>query len=66
MISINPTSDDLRAEIARKQIHLYQLAPAAGINPNRLGQMLNGKLELSMTIAERVVKALSTVNQEKK
>lgn len=58
MIKTEMTADDLRAEIARRRLHIYKLAAAVGINPNRLGAMLNGRISLNEAIAEKLVKAL--------
>lgn len=53
-----PSVDDLRAERARKQCPLYVLAPKVGMNPNRLGAMLNGRLPMPDAVAQRVAEAL--------
>jgi hypothetical protein len=52
------TAEDLRAEVARRRVHLYELAAAVGMHPGRLGAMLNEKLPLRPALAERVAEAL--------
>jgi hypothetical protein len=49
-----PTADDLRAEIARRQVNRYVLAGLVRIHPGRLGAMLNGRLPMPPNVAERV------------
>jgi len=51
-------AEDLRAEIARQQVHIYDLASKIGLHPGRLGGMLNGRLPLPQDVAERVSEAL--------
>lgn len=57
------TPEDLRAEIARRQVRVYALAARVSIHPGRLGQMLNEKLPMPDSVAERIVKALG-LNRE--
>ena len=52
------TPEDLRAEIARRQVRLYQLAGQIGVHPGRLGQMLNERLPMTDDVAARVEQAL--------
>ena len=54
-----PTASDLRAEIARRPIPLYHLAPEAGINPARLGAMLAERLPMKADVATRLLFALA-------
>ncbi len=51
---------DIRAEIARHRVRLYELAPAIGVHPTRLGRMLNGRRPLPEEIARRIMRALTT------
>ena len=46
---------DLRAEIARKQRVLYELAADVKVHPGRLGAMLAGKIPLPDDIAKKIV-----------
>lgn len=55
---MNFSPSDFRAAIARQRLPLYQLAAAVGVNPNRLGGMLNEKIPLNDSIAGRLVKKL--------
>jgi len=54
------SAEDLRAEVARKQIPLYKLAASIDIHPGRLGMMLCGTMPLPADIAERVLGALKS------
>ena len=51
-----PTPADFRAEIARRQLRLYDLAPRVGIHPTRLGALLNEKIPMTPAVAERIVR----------
>jgi hypothetical protein len=52
------SAEELRAEVARRRVHLYELAAAVGMHPGRLGAMLNERLPLRPALAERVGDAL--------
>jgi plasmid maintenance system antidote protein VapI len=52
--------EDLRAEIARRQVRLYQLASQIGVHPGRLGQMLNERISMPSDVADRVAQALKS------
>ena len=45
---------ELRAEIARRQVQIYRLAPLIGMHPSHLGQVLRGRRTLSPDLAERI------------
>jgi plasmid maintenance system antidote protein VapI len=49
---------DLRSEIARRQVHVYELAPVVGLHPARLGQVLNERAPLTPELAARIQRAL--------
>jgi plasmid maintenance system antidote protein VapI len=53
-----PTAEDLRAALARKQLHLYQIAPTVQIHPNRLSALLNERSPLSPDVALRIQRAI--------
>jgi plasmid maintenance system antidote protein VapI len=53
-----PTPADLRALVARKRVHLYEIAPQVGINPTHIGRMLNGRVSMTDDIAQRIMAAL--------
>jgi plasmid maintenance system antidote protein VapI len=55
---------DLRAEIARKQVVLYELAAEVKVHPGRLGAMLAGKIPLPNDIAVRIVANLKNSHGE--
>ena len=50
---------DLRAEVARRQVQIYRLAPLVGLHPSHLGQILRGRRPLPPGLAERIRGALS-------
>ncbi len=58
MVESIPSAADLRAERARLQIPLYELAPLVGLHPARLGRLLNEKEHLSARVAQRVADVL--------
>src|SRR5262249_59615316 len=45
------SASDLRAERARKQLPIYLLSAAVGMNPNRLGGILNERVPLTSDVA---------------
>lgn len=51
------TPEDLRAEIARRQVRLYQLASRIGVHPGCLGQILNERLPMTEELAACVEQA---------
>jgi hypothetical protein len=52
------SASDLRAEIARRQLVIYELAPRVGLHPAHLGQVLRGRRPLSPDLAVRIREAL--------
>ncbi len=52
------TPADLRAEVARRRIKLYLLAPRVGLHPTRLGRMLNEVIPMPPEVAQGVQQAL--------
>ncbi|MBI2526748.1 MAG: helix-turn-helix transcriptional regulator [Candidatus Rokubacteria bacterium] len=55
---------ELRAERARRQIRLYDLAPRVGLHPTELGAMMNGRRPLRPGLAEKIMLALRAFEQE--
>lgn len=53
-----PTPADLRAEIARKRIFLYQLAPPLGFNAVLIGRWLNRKAPMPEDVALRLARII--------
>jgi plasmid maintenance system antidote protein VapI len=49
---------ELRAEIARRQLVIYELAPKVGLHPAHLGQVLRGRRPLNPDLATRIRAAL--------
>lgn len=56
-----PTAADLRAALARHGVRRYEIAPAAGIHPVRLGKLLNGRRKLTPETATRIWRAIEEV-----
>ncbi|MEE8492617.1 MAG: helix-turn-helix transcriptional regulator [Nitrospirales bacterium] len=53
-----PSAADLRAERARLQIALYELAPLIGLHPAKLGRLFNEREHLSAQVAQRIADVL--------
>jgi hypothetical protein len=49
---------DLKAEAVRAGLALYVVAAEAGVNPNRLGQLLNERAPLTEREASRIAGAI--------
>jgi hypothetical protein len=52
------TAADLRADLARADRHIYEVAPLVPMHPARLGQVLRGKLPLTPELAARIHAAI--------
>lgn len=59
------SAGDLRAEIARHMVPIYQLAPRVGLHPAHLGQVLRGRRTLSPELERRIRAALSDAVHER-
>ena len=55
------TAADLRSEVARHRLKLYEIAARAGMHPTRLGAFLNEKLPLRPDTALRIHEAVEAV-----
>jgi hypothetical protein len=53
---------DLKAEVTRAGLVLYQVAAAAEMNPNRLGQLLNGRAPLTDRDESRIAAAIARLS----
>lgn len=53
------SAEELRAEVARRMVPVYILAPRVGLHPAHLGQVLRGRRPLSADLAERIRRALA-------
>ena len=51
MANDTPSAADLRALLARHEIRGYQIAPAVGLDPAKLGRLLNGREPLTPQLA---------------
>jgi plasmid maintenance system antidote protein VapI len=61
MASETITPGEIRAELARRQIRVYELAPVVKIHPGRLGAMLSERLPMRPEVATRVAEALRSM-----
>lgn len=59
-----PTAADLRADIARHKVLRYELAAEVGLNPQRLGEMLNEKVPMPDELARRVAEVIERTKAE--
>jgi plasmid maintenance system antidote protein VapI len=59
----NDPASDLRAELARRQVIIYKLAPRVGLHPAHLGQVLRGRRPLSPDLALRIREALAEIDE---
>jgi plasmid maintenance system antidote protein VapI len=67
-VGIRPTAaidsaGDLRAEIARRQLVIYELAPQVGLHPAHLGQVLRGRRPLTAELEARIRAALAQADE---
>jgi plasmid maintenance system antidote protein VapI len=56
-------ASDLRAEIARRQLVIYELAPRVGLHPAHLGQILGGRRPLTAELEARIRAALTQTDE---
>lgn len=57
------SASDLRAEIARRQLVIYELAPHVGLHPAHLGQVLRGRRPLTAELEARIRAALTQTDE---
>jgi hypothetical protein len=62
--SKRPTPADLRAEMARKRVQIYQIAPAVGLSPTHIGRMLNERAPMTDKVRSGLVAALEAIAEE--
>jgi len=53
-----PTAADLRADVARYRVRIYEIAPRVGLHPVKLGAILNERAPLSPELAARIAEAV--------
>ncbi len=53
-----PTTDDLRAELARHKIPAYVVAARIRLNPVALSRLLHGHVPLTADLARRIMAAI--------
>jgi len=51
----NPAPAELLAQIHRERVYIYEVAAKVQLNPQRLSQMLNGKVPMPSAVVGRVV-----------
>jgi plasmid maintenance system antidote protein VapI len=56
--TVAPTAGDLRAEIARRRLKLYVLAPLVRMHPNNLSQVLRERRPLTPDLAARLMRVI--------
>ena len=54
-----PSAADLRALLARHEIRRYEIAPSVGLNPAKIGRLLNGREPLTPEVAQRIADAIA-------
>jgi plasmid maintenance system antidote protein VapI len=54
-------ASELRAEIARRKVKIFKIAPIVDMHPTSLGQLLRGNRPLSPELAERIRQAIVVV-----
>ena len=57
------SASELRAEIARRQVVIYELAPKVGLHPAHLGQVLRGRRPLTAELEARIRAALAETDE---
>jgi plasmid maintenance system antidote protein VapI len=62
----NDSASDLRAEIARRQLVIYELAPRVGLHPGHLGQVLRGRRPLTAELEARIRAALAQTDDRER
>jgi plasmid maintenance system antidote protein VapI len=60
------TPADFRAEIARRRLRIYDLAPHVGMHPAKLGAVLNERAPLTPAIAARLTEAITASTPERR
>ncbi len=60
------TAADLRAEIARHQVHLFVVGGLARIHPRRLTELLREQRALAPDVAERIMRAIREAAQSER
>jgi plasmid maintenance system antidote protein VapI len=54
-----PTAADIRAELARRRLKLYVIAPRVGMHPANLSVILNEHRPLAPDLAERLMRVIA-------
>jgi hypothetical protein len=64
LTSKRPTPADLRAEMARKRIQIYEIAPAVGMSPTHIGRMLNERAPMTDKVRFGLAAALEAIEEK--
>jgi hypothetical protein len=64
LTSKKPTPADLRGEMARKRVRIYEIAPAVGMSPTHIGRMLNERAPMTDKVRNGLVAALEAIAEE--
>lgn len=60
----HPAPAELLAMIQRERVYLYEIAAKVQLNPQRLSQMLNGKVPMPATVVDRVIGGIERVKAD--
>jgi hypothetical protein len=61
-----PTPADLRADVARYQLFLYEIAPRVRMNPQRLGAFLCERIPMRPEMATKIASAIADAAAERR
>lgn len=61
-----PSPADLRADVARHQLLLYELAPRLRMNPQRLGALLSERIPMRSEVAAKIADAIASAASERR
>jgi hypothetical protein len=64
LTSDRPTPADLRAEMARKRVRIYEVAGAVGVAPTHIGSMLSERQPMSDKVRYGLVAALEAIPEK--
>jgi hypothetical protein len=64
LTSDRPTPADLRAEMARKRVKIYEVAAAVGVAPTHIGAMLSERAPMTDKVRYGLVAALEAIEEK--
>jgi hypothetical protein len=62
----SPDAPQLRGELAKAGLQIYEIAPHVPLHPRTLGEILNERRPLSHDAAERILGAIREVEMQKR